>query len=93
MRLVTLALSLWLLSGCAEYYAGQEAVRIQGRIVAAETLDTALWTQCRAVPVGAVGDAYGLQDETILGYARACRPFWKTYAAPAPAPASLTPPL
>ena len=85
-HLILAAASAAALSGCAEYFAGKEAFRMEARAVAAEALETARYVQCRGATVGAVGDEYGDTDAHWAAFRAACAGYWRKFAAPVPAP-------
>lgn len=68
-----LALSiLILLTGCAEYGVVKQAVTINGAKVADEARETAEWTLCDAITVGAWRRAYAGDAKKAGGWQALC---------------------
>ena len=52
--ILILLLGMTLISGCAEWYAGKEAVRTHGEEIENEKMATAVWVMCREASIGGV---------------------------------------
>jgi hypothetical protein len=60
---VVLVVTLIALNSCAEFAAGRSAVAKHGADAADQVLESALWTICNGVSVGAIKRRFKTQDE------------------------------
>lgn len=63
MRTLITITALIVLTGCAEWNALQSGVANHGAQAADEAVETALWSLCSGVPVGAIKRRFKTDDE------------------------------
>lgn len=73
--------------GCAQFDAGQAAVREYGARAADDARESAEWTLCNGITVGAWRRAYGADPERARGWSRLCAPPAADPLPEAPVPA------
>lgn len=76
-----------LLGGCAQFDAGQAAVRDYGARAADDTRESAEWALCHGITVGAWRRAYGADPERARGWSQLCAPPAAQPLPAVPAPA------
>ncbi len=91
-RLLILVLAA-LLGGCAQFDAGQAAVREYGARAADDTRESAEWALCNGITVGAWRRAYGADPERARGWSQLCAPPAAQPLPEAPMPARPATPL
>lgn len=72
MKTVLVIILLGLLTGCATYDAAQAVAAQRGAQAADETRETAEWTLCNAISVGAWRRAYAGDAARADGWAKLC---------------------
>ena len=72
MKTAILAASLFLLSGCASFDFAQNAIAGKSSQAADELQQTAEWTLCNGISVGAWRRAYAGNDARASGWAALC---------------------
>ena len=60
-----MVLSLVLITGCAEWQAVKNGVGFYGSQASDEALSTAIWTVCKASPVGAITRRFNTADRRL----------------------------
>ena len=73
MKHALMVAAVVLLAGCAEFQAVKSGVGFYGAQASDETLDSAIWTICKASPVGAIGRRFNT-PQLAQSWAMMCMP-------------------
>jgi hypothetical protein len=63
IKYLVILLTVALLSGCAEFTAMKSAVGFYGAQASDDALDVAIWTVCKATPVGAISRRFKTAEQ------------------------------